>query len=84
MDVGYITIDRSLPVPLYKQLEDSIMRAIGAGDLKPGDKLPTEEEIAEDLGLSRPVVRQAYGAFTAHTERFARRGCAPYSFSSVA
>lgn len=65
MDVGYITIDRSLPVPLYKQLEDSIMRAIGAGDLKPGDKLPTEEEIAEDLGLSRPVVRQAYGALAA-------------------
>ncbi len=65
MDVGYITIDRSNPVPLYKQLEDSITHAIGAGDLKPGDKLPTEEGIAEELGLSRPVVRQAYGALVA-------------------
>lgn len=62
MDIGYIQIDRRSPLPLYKQLEDSIVRAIGDGTLKAGDKLPTEDELAESLGLSRPVVRQAYGA----------------------
>lgn len=58
----YIQIDRTSPLPLYKQLEDSIVRAIGDGELKAGDKLPTEEELADQFGLSRPVVRQAYGA----------------------
>ena len=58
----YIQIDRTSPLPLYKQLEDSIVRAIGDGELEAGDKLPTEEELADQFGLSRPVVRQAYGA----------------------
>lgn len=62
MGVGYIVIDRSSPVPLYKQLEDSITRAIGAGVLKAGDKLPTEDDLFSAFGLSRPVVRQAYGS----------------------
>ena len=62
MDTGFIKIDRSSPLPLYKQLEDRIVKAIGEGVLKTGDKLPTEDELAEAFGLSRPVVRQAYGA----------------------
>lgn len=62
MASDYIHIDRTSPLPLYKQLEDSIVRAIGEGELKTGDKLPTEDELAESYGLSRPVVRQAYGA----------------------
>lgn len=62
MHFDYVTIDRSSPIPLHKQLEDSIARAIGSGALKVGDKLPTEEELATAFGISRPVVRQAYGS----------------------
>ncbi|AEB07813.1 transcriptional regulator, GntR family [Coriobacterium glomerans PW2] len=62
MQASYIVIDRSLPVPLYKQLEDSVTRAIGSGILKAGDKLPTEDDLDETFNLSRPVVRQAYGS----------------------
>lgn len=65
MGFGYISIDRSSPIPLYRQLEHSITEAIRAGELKPGDKLPTEEALAEELALSRPVVRQAYGSLVA-------------------
>lgn len=65
MSIDYISIDRSSAIPLYKQLEDSIARAIGMGAIKPGDKLPTEEEVADSFGLSRPVIRQAYGSLVA-------------------
>lgn len=74
MGFGYISIDRSSPIPLYKQLEDSITRAIRAGELKPGDKLPTEEVLADDLSLSRPVVRQAYGTLVANGFIVRKRG----------
>lgn len=62
MHFDYVTIDRSSPIPLHKQLEDSVTRAIGTGTLKVGDKLPTEDALAAEFGLSRPVVRQAYGS----------------------
>ena len=65
MGYEYVSIDRSSAVPLYKQLEDSITGAIGSGVLKPGDKLPTEDDLSEAFGISRPVVRQAYGSLVA-------------------
>lgn len=58
-------IDRTSAIPLHKQLEDAIMDAIGSGKLRVGDKLPTEDALAETFGLSRPVVRQAYGSLVA-------------------
>ncbi len=56
----YINIFKNSSTPLYAQLKDSIKHAIKAGHLKPNDKLPTEEEICAEFGISRPVVRQAY------------------------
>lgn len=40
---------------IRNQLRDEIMRQ----HLAPGDKLPTEEALAERLGVSRPAVREA-------------------------
>jgi DNA-binding GntR family transcriptional regulator len=53
------TLDRSSPVPLYHQLAMQIERDIERGDLKPGDWVETEVDLAERLGLGRPTVRQA-------------------------
>jgi len=58
--MNYITINRYLPTPLYAQLKESIVKALDEGLLVPGDKLPTEEELCEHFGVSRPVIRQAY------------------------
>jgi len=58
--MNYIKISRYLPTPLYAQLKDSILKALQEGTLKPGDKLPTEEELCERFSISRPVIRQAY------------------------
>ncbi|MFJ6538441.1 FadR/GntR family transcriptional regulator [Paenarthrobacter sp. NPDC091711] len=36
-----------------------LLRRIQDGKLKPGDRLPNERELAAELGVSRPVVREA-------------------------
>jgi GntR family transcriptional regulator len=52
-------LDRRSYVPLYRQLVDSIASRIDSGELKPGDRVPSERELAEDLRVSRITVRQA-------------------------
>jgi DNA-binding GntR family transcriptional regulator len=52
-------IDRRSPVPLYFQLERAIEQQITSGRLRPGDRLPSEPTLTEDLQVSRSVVRQA-------------------------
>lgn len=40
---------------------EEVLHAISTGSLKVGDKLPSEQEIAELTGVSRPSVREALG-----------------------
>ncbi|MFT4011421.1 MAG: GntR family transcriptional regulator [Nocardioidaceae bacterium] len=54
-----IKIDRSSRVPLYAQVADQLEREILEGRLKPGEKLTNEVALAEQLGVSRPTMRQA-------------------------
>ena len=44
-----ITIDFSQKTPIYKQLVEQLTRMIKSGELKPGDRLPTERDLAETL-----------------------------------
>lgn len=57
-------IDHTQSAPLYKQLQDKILEAIHNGELKPGDKLPTELELSETNNVSRVTVRAALDALT--------------------
>ncbi|OPY69394.1 MAG: HTH-type transcriptional regulator LutR [Syntrophorhabdaceae bacterium PtaU1.Bin034] len=44
---------------LFERIVDQIKDAILSGDLKPGDKLPSEPELGRMLGVSRSAVREA-------------------------
>jgi GntR family transcriptional repressor for pyruvate dehydrogenase complex len=44
---------------LYKQVADQIEELIVGESLCPGDRLPGERQLAEQLGISRTVVREA-------------------------
>ncbi|NJD60995.1 MAG: hypothetical protein C3F13_16060 [Anaerolineales bacterium] len=44
---------------LYKAVRDYIKEYILENDLKPGDPLPTEGQLVEDLGVGRSSVREA-------------------------
>jgi len=54
-----LTIDRSSPLPLYHQVAEQLERAIDDGVLLPGGRIANEVALADQLGLSRPTVRQA-------------------------
>ncbi|ADB32899.1 transcriptional regulator, GntR family [Kribbella flavida DSM 17836] len=54
-----VTIDRSSPVPLYFQVAQRLQNLIESGQIPPGARLDNELVVAEQLGLSRPTVRQA-------------------------
>ena len=47
-------------VPIYVQIRDQLLRAIGAGQLKPGEQVPTMREVAVALQVDLNTVRHAY------------------------
>ena len=60
-----ISIDREGETPIYRQLEAQIRARIASGDLPPGTRLPASRKLAEDLGISRISVVNAYNALRA-------------------
>ncbi|MDR3552911.1 MAG: FadR/GntR family transcriptional regulator [Clostridia bacterium] len=44
---------------LYENIVNQFMDMIRTGELKPGDKLPTERELAAQLNVSRTAIREA-------------------------
>ncbi|WP_020677210.1 FadR/GntR family transcriptional regulator [Geopsychrobacter electrodiphilus] len=47
------------PKKLSEEIVSQIKNLIGNGDLKPGERIPSERELATFLGVSRPSVREA-------------------------
>lgn len=47
------------PRRLYRQVADQLRQLIDAGEFLEGARLPTERELAAQLGVSRPTVREA-------------------------
>ncbi|MCG8459634.1 MAG: histidine utilization repressor [Holophagales bacterium] len=45
--------------PLYRQIKDRILERIETGDWPPGRKIPSENEIVQQLGVSRMTVHRA-------------------------
>lgn len=60
--LGGLYLNKTSSIPLYEQLRQALLEAITSGRIPEGTKLPTEEELCDQLGISRPVVRQAYNA----------------------
>jgi GntR family transcriptional repressor for pyruvate dehydrogenase complex len=52
--------------PLYEEVAERLRAFIDVQKLKPGDKLLTERELAQRLGVSRTSVRQALTALRVH------------------
>ncbi|WP_291005088.1 FadR/GntR family transcriptional regulator [Ferrovibrio sp.] len=50
---------------LTSQLVKSLTDRISRGELRPGDKLPSEQELIEAFGVSRTVVREAISSLRA-------------------
>lgn len=47
------------PVRLYQRIVEQIEEAIARGELRPGERLPSERELVNQFGASRPTIREA-------------------------
>lgn len=47
-------------VPIYVQIRDQFLRAIGSGLLPPGEQMPTMRQVAVSLRVDLNTVRHAY------------------------
>jgi GntR family transcriptional regulator len=61
-------------VPLYHQIQQRLLGQIQSGALKPGEPLPSTQEIAAMLGVSQMTVRQAIKALCELGIVYSRQG----------
>lgn len=52
-------IDRLSAIPYYQQLSEALERRISSREISPGSRLPSENDLCLEYGLSRATVRQA-------------------------
>lgn len=57
--------DRQPGASAYQQIERWFVQALGANELRPGDKLPPEADVARFFGVSRMTLRQALSGLAA-------------------
>lgn len=66
------------PKKISEEIVEQIKELISAGDLKPGEKIPSERDLAVMLGVSRPSVREAIMVLDAMGLVEARQGGGTY------
>ncbi|MCZ6488051.1 MAG: GntR family transcriptional regulator, partial [Gammaproteobacteria bacterium] len=61
---SFANIDKAAPEPLYQQIKNTIQTKIRSGDWNAGQKLPSENDLVEALGVSRMTVHRALRELT--------------------
>ncbi|MGH8938342.1 MAG: GntR family transcriptional regulator [Actinomycetes bacterium] len=59
---GRVVVAPGVPaatLPVYRRIAGDLQRAIAAGELAPGDPLPSEATLTREYGVSRGTARQA-------------------------
>ncbi|MEQ8354026.1 MAG: GntR family transcriptional regulator [Kiloniellaceae bacterium] len=64
--------------PLYQQVKDLLIERLIGGYWRPGDLLPSEMQLAEQLGVSQGTVRKALDEMTAGNLLVRRQGRGTY------
>lgn len=64
--------------PLYSRIKRLVTEAVSCGDLKQGDSIPSERDVAEMLNVSRVTVRKAFSDLVAEGVLVQRRGSGTY------
>lgn len=72
------------PKPRYQQLKDLIIQRISTGDLRPNDRVPSENELVEAQSVSRMTANRALRELTdeGYVRRIAGRGTFVSDFRS--
>lgn len=57
-------LDNTIATPLYKQLEEKLLKEIENGERPAGSRIPTENELSEQYKVSRVTVRKSLAKLT--------------------
>jgi len=79
----WLEIDRTMDIPLIRQVDEQIRIRILDGELMAGEKLPPTRELASHLGISRNVVIEAYEQLLAEGYIEARQGSGTFVAEGV-
>jgi GntR family transcriptional regulator len=66
------------PVPMYEKISNDLLDQITTKTLTPGDRIPSETELATQYGVSRMTVRQALDQLLARNVVVKRRGAGTF------
>lgn len=61
-------------VPLYRKVRATVLERIESGALQPGDRLPSEQTLADELGIHRLTLRRALEELAREGVLHARQG----------
>ncbi|MBA5776275.1 GntR family transcriptional regulator [Stappia sp. F7233] len=64
--------------PLYQQVRESLVRRLIDGSWQPGQLIPSEMELAREIGVSQGTIRKALNAMTAENLLVRRQGHGTY------
>lgn len=53
-------IDFDASKPIYEQVIDGIKKQIARGEIKPGDKLPSQRDLAKEIQVNPNTIQRAY------------------------
>lgn len=59
-------VDAGAADPPYEQIRAQVAGRVAAGELKPGDRLPTVRALADELGVAVNTVARAYRELEQH------------------
>ncbi len=69
-----LVLTKTEGVALYVQIRETLRQQIKSGQLEPGQKLPAEDELAAQFGVSRMTVRQGISDLIDEGVLYRRRG----------
>ncbi len=78
-----IPLDPEATVPMYRQIENFLRQSILSGSLAPETRLPATRQLAQDLGINRITVKNAYAELEADGLICSRTGSGTYVLPPV-
>ena len=69
-----MNIDKYSPFPIYYQIQEWVKQLIEDGEWKPGDKIPSENELCDKFEVSRMTIRQAINNLVEQGYLYRKRG----------
>lgn len=73
-----IPLDRQSEIPLYKQIKTYLQQGILSGSLAADTRLPASRQLAQDLGVNRITVENAYAELESEGLVFSKLGSGTY------